>query len=161
MIRSNAERTSVLLSVKPKFARALIAGTKTIEVRRRFPSLETGTAVFVYSSAPDSAIIGVLAACRVFTAPSTSLFDTHGSFLDASQEELDSYLRGTRDARLLEVSKGQPMNSPISLRTLRRMGIDAPQSYRWLSRGATIALRREGWPESAAHHNAAPEVTST
>ena len=50
----------LMLSVRPRFARALLAGTKTAEIRRRFPDVPVGTTVVLYSSSPERALLGTM-----------------------------------------------------------------------------------------------------
>jgi len=49
---------AVLLSIKPKYADLIIAGTKTVELRRSWPSTDVGTMV-IYSSAPVQRLTGI------------------------------------------------------------------------------------------------------
>ena len=53
------EIKNVLLSIKPKFALQIIGGTKTIELRRKFPTDRViGGIAIIYASNPLQKIIG-------------------------------------------------------------------------------------------------------
>jgi len=46
----------VILAIKPKYARTILDGTKTVELRKRFPQgIER---IFLYATAPEKSIIG-------------------------------------------------------------------------------------------------------
>lgn len=49
---------AVLLSIKPKYADLILAGTKTVELRRSWPSNDVGVMV-IYSSAPVQRLTGL------------------------------------------------------------------------------------------------------
>ena len=49
---------AVLLSIKPKYADLILAGTKTVELRRSWPSNDVGVMV-IYSSAPVQRLTGI------------------------------------------------------------------------------------------------------
>lgn len=50
---------AVLLSIKPKYADLIISGSKTVELRRSWPSNDIGTMV-VYSSSPVQKLTGIV-----------------------------------------------------------------------------------------------------
>lgn len=49
----------MLLSVHPRFATAILAGTKTVEVRRQRVAAPSGIPVLLYATAPTMAIVGM------------------------------------------------------------------------------------------------------
>ncbi|MDO8990063.1 MAG: ASCH domain-containing protein [Sideroxyarcus sp.] len=49
---------AVLLSIKPKYANLILAGTKRVELRRSWPSNDIGVMV-IYSSAPIQKLVGL------------------------------------------------------------------------------------------------------
>lgn len=50
---------AVLLSIKPKYADLILAGTKTIELRRSWPSSDIGVMI-LYSSSPVQKLVGLV-----------------------------------------------------------------------------------------------------
>lgn len=49
----------VVLSIKPVYSEKILAGRKTVELRRRFPdSAPSGTLAYIYSSSPVKAMVG-------------------------------------------------------------------------------------------------------
>ena len=49
-----------LLSVRPRFAEALLNGTKTAEIRRRRANIPDGSLCLLYASAPVRALVGAI-----------------------------------------------------------------------------------------------------
>jgi predicted transcriptional regulator len=49
----------LLLSLRPRFAQAILDGTKTVELRRTRVSAPPGTLLVLYASSPVMAVVGV------------------------------------------------------------------------------------------------------
>ena len=48
------------MSIRPKYSGRIMAGEKTVELRRRFPaSAPKGTIAYIYSTSPERAMVGV------------------------------------------------------------------------------------------------------
>jgi predicted transcriptional regulator len=125
---------SVLLSVRPEFAAALLAGTKTAEVRRRFPSIAAGTTLYVYASSPCMQVIGTLRASAVHRVPPRTVWDRFKQMIGIDRRYLDEYLDGAENAAIIEVNTPSVWARPVSLSELRtHLDVQPPQSYRYLN----------------------------
>lgn len=63
-----ADRT-LLLSLRPRFAGSILAGTKTIEIRRRSHKAAGGTPIIRYVSSPVMAVVGTARLVAVHVLP--------------------------------------------------------------------------------------------
>ena len=89
---------AILLSIKPKYADLILAGTKRIELRRSWPSNDIGVMV-LYSSAPVQKMVGVAFVGRVEERDFGSLWtlaDTNGA--GVTYDELKAYVEGKKSA---------------------------------------------------------------
>ena len=60
-------KRNVLISVRPLYAKEIVEGRKTVELRRKFPGTEAaGGTVVIYSSSPVRAVVAV-ALSRAFS----------------------------------------------------------------------------------------------
>lgn len=85
---------AVLLSIKPKYADLILAGSKRVEFRRSWAAQEVSVIV-LYSSSPIQKIVGAVEVSEVVVASPTSLWKTcteRGGGL--TREELRSYFAG-------------------------------------------------------------------
>lgn len=83
---------AVLLSIKPKYADLIIAGSKTVELRRSWPSNDIGVMV-IYSSAPIQRLTGIALIKEVRECDFESLWKVsqeHGG--GVTYEELQDYI---------------------------------------------------------------------
>lgn len=125
---------AVLLSVKPVYAKALLAGTKTAEVRRRFPAQPTGTVLFIYASNPLRAVLGTMALDHISRVESEAVSRTYRGQIEIDRDDLAVYLGGVETAAVLEVSEPRIWSHPVPLDTLRaRVQVEPPQSFRYLT----------------------------
>lgn len=133
--------TKVLfISVKPRYARAILEGRKTVEVRRKFPQLPSGTMVVLYSSSPERAVLGTVRLKRTTRVASSAVWAMHADSIDIGKDALSEYLEGADASTLLEVEDPQTWEQPIPLDQLRDLlGVEPPQSFRYL-RPEQVAL---------------------
>ena len=93
-----AAEQPVLLSVRPRFADALLDGTKTVEMRRRPMRLHAGTLCLLYSSSPTRALTGALSVAGVDHGTPDELWRRHGPRTAVTRDEYDDYLDGRSTA---------------------------------------------------------------
>ena len=129
---TNVERR-LLLSLKPRFADAILDGTKTVELRRTRPLIRVPTDALIYASRPTMAIVG---RCRVESIDSftpTALWDAHGQSAGITRREFREYFRGAERAYGLMLSAPLRLES-MHLAEVRRWwpGFVPPQSFRYL-----------------------------
>lgn len=123
--------TRVLLSVKPRFAEAILAGTKTFEFRRAVFRRKDVRAVVLYASSPTCKIVGEFTIDEVLSLGLESLWAaTHtGGAID--RYYFDQYFQGCTTGHALKVKRARRYRSPLSLR--EHFGIERPpQSFRYL-----------------------------
>jgi len=136
-------KSAVLLSVKPRFADAILSGNKTAEVRRRPLDARPGAAVVLYASTPTKAIVGTARLSHTIVMPPAEAWQYYGETTDITREEFDAYLFGVSSAVLLLLQNPQRLDEPISLEALRS-DVDhfrPPQSYRYVAPGDPAPLR--------------------
>ena len=124
----------VLLSVRPRFARALLSGSKRVELRRRAVRLKPGQLIAVYEASPTSALAGFLIVAATYEATPAAVWTRCNSGMSLSRTEYDKYLRGSERAFAIEVKHAIRLEIPVSLLRLRRqcLGFRPPQSFRYL-----------------------------
>lgn len=130
----------VLLSVRPRFARGLVAGTKTAEVRRRFPELDANTEIYVYSSSPDRAVIGVVTLSEISRIAPADVWRQFSTEIEIDETDLDDYLAGVDYAAIIRVEGAVSWDRWVPLQQLRSLGLEPAQSYRYLTAEQATAL---------------------
>lgn len=133
--------TAILLSVQPKFAAAILAGTKTAEVRRRFPSQPAGTRIYLYSSSPERAVLGTVSLDSVDRPDASDVWEAYGHVIAIGRQSLDAYLGDVAVPAILQVRTPVRWDVPMSLSELRsQVLIEPPQSFRYIDEGRAALL---------------------
>jgi predicted transcriptional regulator len=124
---------TLLLSLRPRFAKAILDGRKTVEVRGRPMRAQPGSAVVLHSAAPVMAIVRTARIERTSVASADEVWERHRDAVALDRAELDAYLDG-RVAHLLHLEGVGPLNPPVAIGGLGNMlGFRAPHSFRYLS----------------------------
>jgi predicted transcriptional regulator len=137
--------TALLLSIRPRFADQIFAGTKTVELRRVRPRVKTGDLVIVYASGTQKALVGAFQIADVIAGSAESIWRRFGGGTGLSKAEFDGYFAGADTGFALEVARTWQLPAPVQLATLRRQrgGFQAPQSYRYMDLTEVFALGGE------------------
>jgi predicted transcriptional regulator len=117
-----------LLSVRPKYATALLEGSKTVEVRRRKARIAPGEICL-------RALVGAIRVAHTDTDTPDEIWAKWGDQTGLAREEFDVYLDGSSEACAIVVEQATALDETIELQELRRRrdGFVTPQSYCFLS----------------------------
>ena len=132
----------LLLSLRPRFANAILDGTKTVELRRRPINALPGTRVILYSTAPVMAIVGTAYLRKVDVEAPQAAWKRCKRHLGLDKGEFDAYLDGSTNAYLLHLETISRLNEPLHLHQLRQSGgFHPPQSFRYIAESDPRPLR--------------------
>jgi predicted transcriptional regulator len=121
----------VLLSVKPQFAEAILAGNKTFEFRRALFRSADVTTVVLYASSPTCKVVGEFTIDEVLTLALNDLWKTTREGGGIARSYFDEYFEGRSTGHALKVKRTRRYRAPLCLR--KDFGIShPPQSFRYL-----------------------------
>ena len=123
--------TRILLSVKPRFAEAILDGTKTFEFRRALFRRRDIDTVVLYASSPTCKILGEFTIEDVLSLEVEELWTAtrHGGAIDRAY--FDNYFVGCSDGHAIKIGKACRYKTPLCLRA--DLGISTPpQSFRYV-----------------------------
>ncbi|MFF3328751.1 ASCH domain-containing protein [Streptomyces sp. NPDC002888] len=129
----NDPERAMLLSVHPRFATAILAGSKTVEVRRQRVAAPPGTPILLYATAPTMAVVGMARIAAVHVASPREVWSTHRAQTGITRREYDTYMTGATQASGLTLEDPISFDEPVTLSALRAAGtFHPPQSYRYM-----------------------------
>lgn len=121
----------IMLSVAPAYARPILSGAKSVELRRRAPRIPDGTRAWLYSTLPVGAVVALLTIETVVEAPISDLWERYGRRASISKVAFDRYFAGLTSGAALIIGDVQALKQPISLQEMRQHGtFHPPQFYR-------------------------------
>lgn len=136
---------AVLLSVKPRFADLIVAGTKQVEFRRVWAQ-EPVPWIAIYSSTPSQQIVGIVEVESVVLASASVLSTLNGSRGGGlTRTELRSYFSGKPKGYAVMLGRVLRPQAPLEPAAIVR-GFRAPQSFRYLTDPEVLRLSRSFQP---------------
>jgi len=125
---------ALVLSLKPRFANAILDATKTVELRRTRIAAPPGTRLVLYASAPVMAVVGFATLAATDTDLPERIWRRHRRNLGLNRGEYDLYLDGAKAATAVTIVDPERLTRPHALAALREeTGFRPPQSYRYLT----------------------------
>jgi predicted transcriptional regulator len=139
----------LLVSVHPEYAEKLLAGIKTIELRKVKPNLKTGDKLVIYATSPIKAVVGICNVEAVLSDAPYKLWKKVSKHAGISKSRFDSYYDGHENAFGIVCSEPKSMKQPIGLDELRQRwrNFTPPQSYKYIELADMHKL--EEWGECA------------
>lgn len=123
---------SVLLSVKPRFANAILDGAKSFEFRRLLFRKREVKRVVIYASSPVQKVIGEFQVEEVLSMEPEELWSVTCHAAGLEKEKFDEYFAGRGTAHALRVSRPQRYPEPLDLMSV--CGIRRPpQSFQYIA----------------------------
>lgn len=124
---------ALLISIRPRFAKMIFSGAKTVELRRVRPRVATGDLALVYVSAPSMAIQGAFEVDEVISDSPMLLWKKIGGESGLNREEFLAYFEGKQTAHAIKIARAWRLKAPVGLRQLRRhtKNFRPPQSFRY------------------------------
>jgi predicted transcriptional regulator len=123
-----------LISIKPRFAEAILSGSKTVELRRRIPSLSLNTRLWIYATRPVAAVVGSAIVERIERGCPEKMWAAYGQRTHVSYEDYLHYFGGSAEAVCLFLVNIE-RRAPVSIDQLKRIrkGFHPPQVMNKLS----------------------------
>ena len=124
----------IVLSLKPRFADAILAGSKTVELRRSEPKIVVPTRALIYATSPVRALVGTCIVTSVKSGQLEALWREFGPRTGVDHQEFLDYFDGVKKGTALTLSDPESLLRPISLTLLREtsQGFRPPQSFAYI-----------------------------
>jgi predicted transcriptional regulator len=150
MSRESGHSRIMLMSIRPSYAEQIIAGTKTVELRRQLPRFSVGGLVVLYASKPVHALVGAFQLRGLETDNPMALWPRVAPNAGVAQDSYRDYFNGATSAVALHVGARWIAKDTLSLREIRTEWPEfrPPQSYRYAD-----AVRKPGAAELALSIN--------
>lgn len=123
---------AIVLSIKPKYAELILAGTKTVEFRRAWAA-EKVEMIAIYASAPIQKLVGIVQVSDIIRAKPTKLWgycSKRGGGL--SKSELTAYFNGKDTGVAVLLQDAKRFAQGIDPKRVIK-DFSPPQSFRYMT----------------------------
>ena len=131
----------LLLSIHPRYVDLILAGDKTVELRRRRPRIKSGPAL-IYATAPRMELVAAFHIERVIVGPLGMLWKSVQDRVGVSRAEFNRYYQGLAAGVGIEIANVREFG-PYSLDELRTAweGFHPPQGFRYVDSASLARLK--------------------
>ena len=121
----------VLISLEERHANNILAGTKTVELRRRSMHVEPGTLVWFYVKKPVACVVGFAIAGERYAAAPDTVWRKFGKVSGLERKEFMAYFVGCKEASAMRLDAPTRLRESVGLNELRAIapGFHPPQFY--------------------------------
>lgn len=142
-VKRMTKKKCILLSIRPHHAKNIFAGTKTVELRRTKPPVNTGDIVVVYASSPTMATIGEFTVKKIVRAAPHALWEKIKSSAGISRAVYRNYFIGAPTAYGIVINKTTSYKRQVTLQKIQKNwhGFVPPQTFRYLTPNKHLALK--------------------
>ena len=139
-------KSTLLLSIRPRFVDGILTGAKRVELRRRLPRVVTNDAVVIYATVPTAAIVGFFTVESVRRLPLGPLWRRVRDIAGVTRAEYLDYFAGLTEGVGIFIDNVVKFSRPIPLWELRTFwpGFVPPQGFRYLAPGGLELLQSKG-----------------
>lgn len=132
----------LFVSIKPKYAKKIIDGEKTIELRKSRPSSKAGDYILIYATLPIKALMGFGTITRVIECSPEEMWVNYSENLGIDKISYDLYYRNSVKAIGIEISSICKFNIDIPLSKIRILfpNFSPPQTFRYLSKYRALKI---------------------
>lgn len=129
------DRDEILMSVRSEYVSKILAGEKTVELRRRSLKVAPGTRVWIYSKAPNGAVRACAVIAAIVTGKPNCLWRKFRSRAGVTRREFRAYFGTVDEGCALLLADVVGLEKDISLGAMRKKvsSFHPPQFYTKLS----------------------------
>jgi predicted transcriptional regulator len=125
-------QTKVLLSIRPKFADQIFAGSKRYEFRRVLFRSTRVSRIVVYASSPVQRVVGEFQVADILALDTRELWKKTRKHSGIPKQYFDAYFHGRNTAYAIEISFPRKYAKPVKIEELYDF-TRPPQSFRYIS----------------------------
>jgi predicted transcriptional regulator len=141
--------SDILISLHPKHCDNVLAGIKTVELRRRRLKVLPGTRVWIYTKRPRACIAAVAVIEAIHEGSHSELWRKFGDRAAISRPDFDEYLAGVARGYAIVLRSAFSLKKAIRLEEVRRRvrTFHPPQFFKRLRPDSEeLALFSQGSP---------------
>ncbi len=128
----------ILISVEERHACNILAGNKTVELRRKKINVSSGTRMWIYSKLPCGQIQGIATVDKVITMAPKDIWRLFGARSAISKLEFEEYFANKDIGHAIVLNEVRALTPMLDLAEIRKRisHFQPPQFFKKLSQGS-------------------------
>ena len=107
------ELTGVLLSIKPKYVKAIMDGSKEYEFRKQIFKNRSATIAYIYASSPMKRIVGCFCPSEIVEGHPDYLWEQFRNVSGVSEQEFFEYFTGKENGFAIRIDNLEQFGTPV------------------------------------------------
>jgi type I restriction enzyme S subunit len=133
--------TGVLLSIKPKYVRAILDGTKKYEFRKQIFRDRSRETIFIYASSPTKRIVGYFRPGEIIEGHPEFLWEQFWDVSGIEEDAFFEYFEGKENGYAIRIDELERFGTPIDPHEIFERFV-APQSFCYVDQPQNQAMIR-------------------
>lgn len=128
----------ILISVEERHASNMLAGNKSVELRRKPLNISSGTRVWVYSKLPRGQVQALAIVDEIVADTPEKIWNSYGAQSAISKIEFDAYFADAKTGYAIVFQEVRPLAPILNLSSIREKisHFHPPQFFKRLSNGS-------------------------
>lgn len=128
------EITAIIVSIQPKFCKAIYSKEKIVELRRRIgQKFVVGARMYIYTSKVGRGVSGEVVIKMIELLSLEEIKQKYINYACISVKDFDTYYDGCAEGYVISLSEVTEYKRLIPLKELQNLGFHAPQSFMYAS----------------------------
>lgn len=119
----------ILLSIKPKYVRRILNGTKRFEYRKKIFKNRNVNTIVIYATKPVGKVVGEFYINNIIEDSPKTIWNLTSRYSGISRKSFDNYFSNTQEGFAIEIGDFIKYKKELDLKELSNKIKSAPQSF--------------------------------
>lgn len=126
----------ILVSIKEKYVIEILAGRKTIELRKSIPKASKGDIILIYTTKPKMAVTAIAQVDKIIISNPMDMWDKYHASLGICKEDFDAYYKNHVKAVGIALKEVYSLDDEILLSAIKLIHpqFSPPQTFKYLNK---------------------------
>jgi predicted transcriptional regulator len=126
----------LFISIKEEFTKKILAGQKSIELRKARPNILSGDYVIIYCTSPIKAIVGTAKVEGIISHTPREMWKLHSDKLGIDKKGFDQYFNNANKAVGIVLTKPRKLTQKIDLKRIQKQHpkFSPPQTFKYFAK---------------------------
>ncbi len=132
---------SAIISIRPQYIDKILAGEKTVEIRKRPIRMAPGTLLWLYATRPYGCIAGMCTVKAVLRSHPDEIWESYSNETGISYDTFVSYVNGAEKITAITLDTIKPVDQSMTLQDIRKQIqiFHPPQFFSYIEQNSPLS----------------------
>lgn len=130
----------ILISIKDVYVQEILAGRKSIELRKARPQAKPGDTILIYTTQPKKAITAIATVEDILVLSPETMWAQYQDRLGIDRQGFEKYYKNCTKAIGIQIKNVYQLDDEILLSAIKHIhpNFSPPQTFKYLNKFATL-----------------------